>query len=93
MRNSNVPRLIFPLPRRERLMAFSTDLFAREAIVDAAGRRVNVIGNRDTFQRAEFVQRECFDLLFHHDFLSPFKASPNKSRNHARPDRLKNLYP
>ena len=61
-------------------MAFSKGLFAREAIVDAAGGRINVIGNRDTFQRAEFVQRERFDFFFHHDFLSPLRPPPIKQK-------------
>ena len=79
MRNSNVPVLSSTDRAGVRLMAFPAGLFARKAVVDAAGRRINVIGNRDTFQRAEFVQRECFDLFFHLDFLSPLRPPPNKA--------------
>ena len=61
-------------------MAFLESLFARKTVVDAAGRRINVIGNRDAFQRAEFVQRERFDLFFHHDFLSSLKPPPIKQK-------------
>ena len=61
-------------------MAFSKGLFAREAIVDAARGRINVIGNRDTFQRAELTQRKSFNLFFHHDFLSSFKPPTIKQK-------------
>ena len=41
---------------------------------------INIIGNRDAFQRAEFAQRERFDLFFHHDFLSSLKPPPIKQK-------------
>ena len=41
---------------------------------------INIIGNLDAFQRAKFVQRERFDLFFHHDFLSSLKPPPIKQK-------------